>query len=185
MKSLTLRCMHTLLFSLSFLRSRWIIRPTGRPIKKRQNEGSGMVEKRSSNRCMIPVGLLQCCCFEDPLFNSFSGLFFQAYNNYTGTSDWHHIFEVLDVPNQKPCVMLHVVHHQEIRPTDIIITRQSLTWDRPMAQYNYVFHLGLKVPDMIHNIIPPIFFRHTVILVPKVASYFSDLHGEMGCEYSM
>ena len=109
--------------------------------------------------------------------------FFHACNNYTDTSDWHHIFEVLDVPNQKPCVMLHVVHRQEIRPTDIIITRQSLTWD--MAQYNYVFHLGLKVPDMIHNIIPPKNFKHIVILVPKAESYFSDIHGEIGCENSV
>ena len=37
----------------------------------------------------------------------------------------------------------------------------------------------LKVLDMIQNIIPHFFFKHTVILVPKVASYLSDLHGEI------
>ena len=43
----------------------------------------------------------------------------------------------------------------------------------------------LKVPDMIHNIIPPIFFKHIAILVPKVVSYFSDVRGEIGCKKSM
>ena len=43
----------------------------------------------------------------------------------------------------------------------------------------------LKVPDMIHNIIPQNFFKHSVILVPKVESYFSGVRGEIGCENSM
>ena len=30
----------------------------------------------------------------------------------------------------------------------------------------------LKLPDMIHNIISPIFFKPTVILVPKVSYIF-------------
>ncbi len=42
----------------------------------------------------------------------------------------------------------------------------------------------LKVPDMIHNIIPPNFFKPTLILVPKVKSYFSDFCAEIWCEYS-
>ncbi len=39
----------------------------------------------------------------------------------------------------------------------------------------------LKVPDMIHNITPPppIFFKPTLILVPKVLSYFSDFCGDI------
>ncbi len=32
--------------------------------------------------------------------------------------------------------------------------------------------INLKVPDMIHNIIPPNFFKPTVILVPKVSHIF-------------
>ncbi len=35
-----------------------------------------------------------------------------------------------------------------------------------------VVHL-LKVPDMIHNIITPIFFKPTVILVPKVPFFLT------------
>ena len=50
---------------------------------------------------------------------------------------------------------------------------------------NLVFVNNLKVPDMIHNIMPPNFFKHTVILVPKVETYFSDVRGEIGCENSM
>ncbi len=37
---------------------------------------------------------------------------------------------------------------------------------------------------MIHNIIPPIYFKPTVILVAKVKSYFSDSGGEIWCAYS-
>ena len=44
---------------------------------------------------------------------------------------------------------------------------------------------NFKVPDMIHSIIPPNFFKHTAILVPKVESYFSHVRGEIGCENSM
>ena len=55
--------------------------------------------------------------------------------------------------------------------------------------HTIVFHANdptlLTVPDMIHSIIPPIFFKHTAILVPKVESYFSYVPGEIWCENSM
>ena len=56
----------------------------------------------------------------------------------------------------------------------IYIISQDMFLFISVINHGNIHSFVLKVPDMIDNIIPPIFFKHTLIMVPKVLSYFSD-----------
>ncbi len=75
------------------------------------------------------------------------------------------------------------IHYQKNEGTTV----QSSLFNECLRIIGHSITMGfnLKVPDMIYNIIPPIFFKPTVILVPKVSSDFSDFCGEIWCKYSI
>ncbi len=67
-------------------------------------------------------------------------------------------------------------------PIQIVSVKSPISLTLYVIEKNTKKSHSLKVPDMIHNIIPHFF--QTVILVPKVQSQFSEFCGEIWCEYS-